>query len=340
MTDKSSELGNHAGQPGRAARAGHAARYADQNIPTREQGLTPLLNGTQKLEFMVGCAAWLAAIIYFWSWWLHPTHVIGIGYFALVTAVLVWVTFEPLYFLVMFSGAKKPTGVLQLPSASRVAMVVTKAPSEPFSVVAKTLQAMLEQDYPHDTWLADEDPSPETTEWCAARSIKISTRRGRSDYHRDTWPRRTRCKEGNLAFFYDHYGYEHYDFVCQLDADHVPDPSYLREMLRPFSDVDVGYVSAPSICDKNASESWSARGRLHAEASMHGSLQAGYNGGWAPLCIGSHYAVRTAALKEYRRTWPRVGRRPFHNSHDECGGLARRPRHRCHRSRRWSADLC
>ncbi len=298
MTDKSSELGNRAEEPSPAARTGHAARYAHQNIPTQEQGLAPLLNGTQKLEFMVGCAAWLAAIIYFWSWWLHPTHVIGIGYFALVTAVLVWVTFEPLYFLVMFSGAKKPAGILRLPSASRVAMVVTKAPSEPFSVVAKTLQAMREQDYPHDTWLADEDPSPETTEWCAARSIKISTRRGRSDYHRDTWPRRTRCKEGNLAFFYDYYGYEQYDFVCQLDADHVPDPSYLREMLRPFSDVDVGYVSAPSICDKNASESWSARGRLHSEASMHGSLQAGYNGGWAPLCIGSHYAVRTAALKE------------------------------------------
>ena len=31
---------------------------------------------------------------------------------------------------------------------------------------------------------------------------------------------------------------------------------------------------------------------------MHGSLQAGYNGGLAPLCIGSHYAVRTRALKE------------------------------------------
>jgi cellulose synthase (UDP-forming) len=68
-------------------------------------------------------------------------------------------------------------------------------------------------------------------------------------------------------------------------------------MLRPFADPTVGYVSAPSICDKNAADSWSARGRLHAEASMHGALQAGYNGGWAPICIGSHYAVRTAALK-------------------------------------------
>src|SRR5690606_1073924 len=97
---------------------------------------------------------------------------------------------------------------------------------------------------------------------------------------------------------YDHYGYERYDFVSQLDADHVPEPGYLFNILRPFADPAVGYVSAPSICDRNAHESWSARGRLYAEASLHGSLQAGYNGGFAPLCIGSHYAVRTAALKE------------------------------------------
>ena len=177
-------------------------------------------------------------------------------------------------------------------------MVVTKAPSEPFEVVAETLAAMLAQDVPHDTWLADEDPSRETLDWCRRHGVLVSTRKGRADYHRTAWPRRTRCKEGNLAFFYDHYGYNAYDFVVQLDADHVPEPGYLFEMLRPFADPTVGYVSAPSICDRNAHESWSARGRLYAEASMHGSLQAGYNGGLAPLCIGSHYAVRTKALEE------------------------------------------
>lgn len=126
----------------------------------------------------------------------------------------------------------------------------------------------------------------------------ISTRKGVSEYHRPVWPCRTRCKEGNLAYFYDHFGYERYDFVAQFDADHVPTPTYLRGALRPFRDPEVGYVSAPSICDANASESCAARGRLYAEASLHGSLQIGYNNGWAPLCIGSHYAVRTAALRE------------------------------------------
>ncbi|TIM42917.1 MAG: glycosyltransferase [Mesorhizobium sp.] len=260
--------------------------------------MVPVLTGHRRIEYLIGAVAWLAALVYFWVWWFKPGHYIGLSEFVSVTLIVAWVTLLPAYFLAVFYRARKPNGPLRLPTGSRVAMVVTKAPSEPFSVVAITLEAMLAQDVLHDTWLADEDPSPETLNWCQQHGVFVSTRKGRADYHRAAWPRRTRCKEGNLAFFYDHYGYQRYDFVAQLDADHVPEPGYLREMLRPFADPTVGYVSAPSLCDRNAAESWSARGRLYAEASMHGALQAGYNGGLAPLCIGSHYAVRTAALKD------------------------------------------
>lgn len=266
--------------------------------PTHEPLMVPLISGYRRVEYLAGVALWIAALAYFWAWWLRPEHHFSTFGSVLVTAVIAWVTLLPGYFIAIFYRARKPNGPLRLPAGSRVAMVVTKAPSEPFPVVAETLRAMLAQDVPHDTWLADEDPSPETLDWCRRHGVFVSTRKGRADYHRTSWPRRTRCKEGNLAFFYDHYGYERYDFVAQLDADHVPEPGYLFQMLRPFADPAVGYVSAPSICDRNAAESWSARGRLYAEASMHGSLQAGYNGGLAPLCIGSHYAVRTAALKE------------------------------------------
>ncbi|NTG51508.1 glycosyltransferase [Agrobacterium rhizogenes] len=260
--------------------------------------MVPVLAGYRRAEYLAGTALWLAAVVYFWRWWFVPAHHVYLVGSILVTSVLAWVTIIPVYFIVVFYRARKPSGRLRLPAGSRVAMVVTKAPSEPFEIVAKTLSAMLAQKVPHDTWLADEDPSPATLDWCHKQGVHVSTRKGREDYHRQTWPRRTRCKEGNLAFFYDHYGYARYDFVAQLDADHVPEPDYLYQMLRPFADPAVGYVSAPSICDHNAHESWSARGRLYAEASMHGSLQAGFNGGLAPLCIGSHYAVRTAALKD------------------------------------------
>jgi cellulose synthase (UDP-forming) len=260
--------------------------------------MVPLMSRAQRAEYLAGVSVWLAALIYFWAWWLDPAHYAGAARYVMATAAVAWVTLLPAYFLAVFYHARIPSGPLRLPPGSRIAMVVTKAPSEPFGVVSATLLGMLAQNVPHDTWLADEDPSPETINWCNRHGVFVSTREGRVDYHRPHWPRRTRCKEGNLAFFYDHYGYARYDFVAQLDADHVPEAGYLWQMLRPFADSNVGYVSAPSICDSNATQSWSARGRLGTEASMHGALQAGYNGNLAPMCIGSHYAVRTAALKQ------------------------------------------
>lgn len=264
--------------------------------------LVPMFNRNQRWLFRAMFVLWLLLLAYFWSWWLQPQHVIETSWFVLSTIVLVWLTLPPFYFLMVFRGAMKPPSDGVPPEGACIAMVVTKAPSEPFYVVQKTLRAMLAQELPdgmnYDVWLADEAPDAETIAWCRAHGVLISSRQGVQEYHREAWPRRTRCKEGNLAYFYDHYGYEAYDFVSQLDADHVPDPSYLRHMMAPFRDPAIGYVSAPSICDANASHSWASRCRLYTEGLLHGALQAGYNRGWAPLCIGSHYAVRTKALKE------------------------------------------
>lgn len=155
-------------------------------------------------------------------------------------------------------------------------MIVTKTPSEPFEILQQTLRAMLAQDYPHDTWLADEDPSAATLDWCAQNGVMVSSRKGIPAYHQKTWPRRARCKEGNLAYFYENSGYENYDLVSQLDFDHVPQPGYLQEIIRPFADAAVGYVSAPSICAANAAASGAARTWLQTEAAFHGLFQTGY----------------------------------------------------------------
>ena len=95
-------------------------------------------------------------------------------------------------------------------------------------------------------------------------------------YHRSTWPRRTRCKEGNLSFFYNQFGYREYDFVVQMDADHVPQKGYLEEMLRPFCDPRLGtyllqaYViptrqkaGQPAHVYWRGIISWSTASRLH-----------------------------------------------------------------------------
>lgn len=260
--------------------------------------LVPVLNRVQRRTLFALVLLWSVTLVTFFAWWLRIEHVNGWFKFVLNTFLVLWTTAVPGYLLFFLLRMRKVNPRITLPSNWRVAMVTTRAPSEPFSIVQETLLGMLEQEVPHDTWLADEDPTEEIYAWCAEHGVQVSTRKGVSAYHRETWPRRTKCKEGNLAYFYDHYGYDNYDFVVQLDADHVPEANYLRHMLQPFVNDTVGYVSAPSICDKNAANSWSARGRLYAEAIMHGPLQAGHSNGFAPLCIGSHYAVRTMALKD------------------------------------------
>mgnify|MGYP001627892075 CR=1 FL=1 len=255
------------------------------------------IGGRQRLKYAACFLLWLAAAAYFWLWWLRPEHNIGGLRYWPVTAALVWIYFMAAYFMsfVLNSRDQRSGPVMQGPL--RVAMVTTKTPAEPFAVVRETLQAMLAQEPAHDTWLADEDPDAGTLAWCRAHGVQVSTRKGITAYHRKEWPRRTRCKEGNLAYFYDHYGYARYDVVSQLDADHVPQPGYLQAILEGFEDPAAGYVSAPSICSSNARGSWAARMRLFAEAPFHGGIQMGYSSGWAPMCIGSHYAVRTRALR-------------------------------------------
>jgi cellulose synthase (UDP-forming) len=256
-----------------------------------------LLVGRRRAKYDGLVVLWAGSAIWFWVWWLDPAHILpGLRYWV-ATVAFGWLFVMQAYFVLIFRRAVVPDATPLDPAVTRVAMVVTKAPSEPFSLVRRTLEAMLAQTYPHDTWLADEDPQPDTIAWCAAHGVRISTRRDRPDYHRKEWPRRTRCKEGNLAFFYDEVGYDRYDFVSQLDADHVPSATYLFEIMRGFADPGVGYVSAPSICAANAPQSWAARARLDTEAGFHGIFQAGYAGVLAPMCIGSHYAVRTRALR-------------------------------------------
>jgi cellulose synthase (UDP-forming) len=264
------------------------------------RGLRDLLTRPQRVALVGLILVWAVAAAYAVAWWRSPEHWTSTTRMVLNSIPLaIELVVLPIWFYFWLWRMKRPNPALDVPQL-RVAMIVTKAPSEPWDVVRTTLEAMLAQDFPYayDVWLADEHVEPQTLAWCERHHVRISTREGIELYHQPSWPRRTKCKEGNLAYFYDCWGYERYDVVSQLDADHVPTPDYLRRMVTPFTDENVGYVAAPSICDANAARSWSARGRLYAEAVLHGPMQAGHSGGFAPSCIGSHYAVRTAALRQ------------------------------------------
>ncbi|MZD07118.1 glycosyltransferase [Streptomyces sp. SID5785] len=296
--------------------ADHLARISDGNVvrvasdgpafgrPCRVRAVrpatfVPALPRRDRAALLAVAAGWSVSLVWFWAWWLRPEHRASWPGLLVNSALLLYLTCLPAYFFATALRLRRVDPALAVP-ALPVAFAVTRAPSEPWPAARRTLEAMLAQDFPHpfDVWLCDEAPTRDIAGWCHRHRVRLSSRQGLPAYHRPTWPRRTRCKEGNLAYFYDHWGYAEYAVVAQLDCDHVPAPGYLAEMVRPFADPAVGYVAAPSVCDANSALSWSARGRLHREAVWHGAVQLGHSDGLAPMCIGSHYAVRTRALRD------------------------------------------
>ncbi|MFG2309882.1 glycosyltransferase family 2 protein [Streptomyces sp. NPDC048566] len=265
----------------------------------RPATFVPLLGRRDHTLLWAIATGWAAGFVWFWTWWLQPEHRAGWAGLLVNSALLLYLTILPAYFFVTALRLRRVNPALAVPRLP-VAFAVTRAPSEPWATARRTLEAMLGQDFPHpyDVWLCEERPTEESERWCREHRVRMSSRLGVTAYHRTDWPRRTRCKEGNLAYFYDHWGYDGYEVVAQLDCDHVPAAGYLAEMVRPFADPAIGYVAAPSMCDANDGRSWAARGRVHREAVWHGAVQLGHSDGLAPMCIGSHYAVRTRALRD------------------------------------------
>ena len=275
------------------------ARQPKQRVRVRASTFRDALTRSDQALVVLLSGGWLGCLAIFWWWWLQPAHRVSIIGLVVNSAVLAYVSGFPASFIIAVNRLRIVNPDIAVPML-RVAFVVAHAPSEPWPVAKRTVEAMLDQRYPlpYDVWLCSEQPTTEMTNWCVEHGVGISTRHSESAYQRERWPRRTRCKEGNLSYFYDRWGYQSYDVVAQLDCDHVPARGYLAEVIRPFSDPAIGYVAAPSVCDANAARSWSARGRLHKEATFHGPFQLGHSAGFAPLCIGSHYAVRTEALRQ------------------------------------------
>jgi hypothetical protein len=160
--------------------------------------LEPLLDDRQERTLKALVIAWLVALTWFWSWWLQPEHWADPTGMVFNSAMLAWATGLAGYLFFFALRATRPSTVTPLP-AVRVAMVVTKAPSEPWKVVQRTLEAMLAQELaiPFQVWLADERPTAETLRWCETHGVRVSSRHGVAAYHHASWPRRTRSKEGS-----------------------------------------------------------------------------------------------------------------------------------------------
>lgn len=261
--------------------------------------LVDVVAGRDRVVYFCLVALWLLTNLAFWSWWLEPQHVVTLPTLVLNSCLVAYDILVPAWFLFFLGKMKEPNPAIGPPRGLRVAMVTTKVPgSEPWPVVEQTLCAMLDQQgYPHDVWLLDEGGEPEVQRRCEALGVRYFSRTGMPRYQLNDWPFKSRTKAGNYNSWLDAVAYEAYDVIVQMDTDHVPQPGYLYEMLRPFADPEVAYVAAPNICDKNTHDSWAVLARSEQESVFNGPIQAGYAAFGCPMIIGSHAAFRTRALR-------------------------------------------
>jgi cellulose synthase (UDP-forming) len=253
--------------------------------------------------------AFVVTLTAFFVWWVSPVHRLSWPGFVANSVLLAIVLASPLYFLYIVNQMRRVNPNVPVPDV-RVAMVVTKAPSEPWPMVQATLEAMLAQDYPgdFDVWLADEDPTDETIDWCYSQG-RAGSPPGSGDkgYQRLTWPRRRRCKEGNLAYFYDHYGYAAIRRGVPARRGPRPRPVTTSARWSARSGTTRSATSPRRAC---VTPTASSRGRSWVGPTRRRSSMVPCSSGSAPMgtpvCIGSHYAVRTAALRQIGGVGPEL----------------------------------
>lgn len=272
-----------------------------------------LIKSGKQLQYGVITFVWLLVNVIFWSWWWEKQHIGNAVLFSFFSAALFYeITLLPTFYLFYLGQMKKPVHIpVHLAEEAgvigKVAVITLHVPgSEALEIVERQLKAMVNIQYPHDSWiLVDKKHSPEIQTLAAKLGVKYFCRHDDSTWGKgqvQKWnqpnpPFKAKTKAGNVNAWLDAFGYRNYSHFVQLDIDHIPNADYLNKTLGYFADKDVAWVQAPSIYGNI--EHWTARGAAEQEFVLQGPLQAGFFGFCRiPFIIGSHCTYDMQAIQQ------------------------------------------
>jgi cellulose synthase/poly-beta-1,6-N-acetylglucosamine synthase-like glycosyltransferase len=152
-------------------------------------------------------------------------------------------------------------------------------------------------DYPHDTWVLDEGDDPEVKELCQRLGAHHFSRKNLARYQTETGRFKARSKHGNYNAWLHEIGFDQYDIITAFDPDHVPEPTFLSEVLGYFENPKVGYVQAAQVY-YNQRASLIARGAAEETYAYYSSIQMAYYGLGYSIVNGCHSSHRVTALKQ------------------------------------------
>src|SRR5215207_8155043 len=256
-----------------------------------------MVTGAFARQYWCVVALWAVTNAVFWIWWLQPERMRVPALFVLLSLALSYEgTIVPSVYLFLIGRMRRPRP-FQAPPGLKVALITACVPgSESLDIIVGQLEALTQVRYPHDSWVLDEGNDPAVRAAAARLGVRYFTRKGVERYNQPDWPLKAKTKAGNINAWLDAHGRD-YDFLVQLDVDHVPQANYLDRVLGYFRDSGVAWVQAPSLYGNL--DNWVARGSAEQDRMWQGPIQQGFFGTCeAPLIINSHCTYRMSALLE------------------------------------------
>ena len=275
----------------RAAAPANVAR-----LSLRVQSERLVSGGAARVYWLIA-AIWIGTNALFWGWWLQPERVAVPALFVLLTLAFAYEgSIVPTFYLFLIGRMRKPRP-LSPPTGRKVALITPCVPSsESLEVIERQLEALSRVQYAHDSWVLDEGNDPAVRAAAARFGVRYFTRKDVARYNQAAWPFKARTKAGNINAWVDAHGRD-YEFLVQLDIDHVPVPHYLDRVLGYFRDPGVAWVQAPSLYGNL--DNWIARGAAEQDRMWQDPIQKGFFGACeTPLIINSHCTYRVSALLE------------------------------------------
>ncbi len=148
------------------------------------------MTGTQKIIFTCLFVVGISLTTAFGIWWFQPSHIshnwVGWAHtfdyllFLLLTYIVWHQIVMEIFAWYMASEMKHPKQTLAPEENLRVAYLTAFVPgAEPYDMLEKTLEAMTQVSYPHDTWLLDEGDDPAAKSICEKYGVMHYSRKGK-----------------------------------------------------------------------------------------------------------------------------------------------------------------
>jgi cellulose synthase/poly-beta-1,6-N-acetylglucosamine synthase-like glycosyltransferase/glycosyltransferase involved in cell wall biosynthesis len=225
------------------------------------------------------------------AWSAHP------GLFAVWSTLMIIAIINQLGRWFLLPLMKRPP-MVAAPPHLKTAVITTFAPRvEALEMLKNTVIALVNIEYPHDTWVLDEDDDTRVKEVCQELGARHFSRKALTHYQEPEGRFKSHSKHGNVNAWLFAIGFDRYDFITSFDPDHIPQKNFLHKVLGFFTDPRVGYVQAPQAY-YNQQASFVARGGAEETYDYYSCVQMAAYGAGYPIIVGCHNTHRTSALRQ------------------------------------------